>query len=242
MNLSDLFTFPFKKKSLLEAGVLRGMTDYHSHLLPGVDDGVRTEEEFLAALRFMRDIGVKKVLLTPHVMENYPENNRDSLRKRLDCVSKGIDGDLPEVVLAAEYMLDSSFTNHLKDGLLTFEGNNVLLETSYMAPPIDMRGMIFDVMANGYSVVLAHPERYSYMDEEDYLSLAENNVVFQLNLMSLSGFYGAAPYKKALFLLERGLYGFAGSDCHNVAAYDKALHAIKLPAKHMKLLGSLING
>ena len=78
MNLSDLFTFPFKKKSLLEAGILRGMTDYHSHLLPGVDDGVRTEEEFLVALRFMRDIGVKKVLLTPHVMENYPENNRDS--------------------------------------------------------------------------------------------------------------------------------------------------------------------
>ena len=223
MRLFNCFGFPFKKKSLLEAGILRGMTDY----------------QFLAALRFMRDIGVKKVLLTPHVMENYPENNRDSLRKRLDCVSKGIDGDLPEVALAAEYMLDSSFTNHLKDGLLTFEGNNVLLETSYMAPPIDMRGMIFDVMANGYSVVLAHPERYSYMDEEDYLSLAENNVVFQLNLMSLSGFYGAAPYKKALFLLERG---FAGSDCHNVAAYDKALHAIKLPAKYMKLLGSLING
>ena len=242
MRLFNCFGFPFTRKSLLGTGILRGMTDYHSHLLPGVDDGVRTEGEFLEALRFMRDIGVKKVLLTPHVMENYPDNNRDSLRRRLDCVAKGLDGDLPELALAAEYMLDSSFRSHLKDGLLTFDGNNVLLETSYMAPPIDMRGMIFDVMAHGYSVVLAHPERYSYMDEEDYLSLAENGVVFQLNLMSLSGFYGAAPYKKALFLLEKGVYGFAGSDCHNVAAYEKALHAVKLPAKHMKLLGSLING
>lgn len=240
MGLKDLFNFSVTDKTLSASGVLKGMTDHHSHLLPGVDDGVKTVEGAEKALRLMEGLGVKKVYITPHVMENFPDNNRESLTKRFEEFKTQVDTSI-ELNLAAEYMLDSSFENHLKDGLMTIGDNRVLIETSYIAAPLDLDNMIFEVMAKGYVPVLAHPERYVYMVNDDYISLASRNVKLQLNLMSLSGCYGRTVSKKAMFMLENGMYSFAGSDCHDAGAYERILNSVKIPSKYLKLVKALLH-
>lgn len=81
------------------------MTDCHSHLLPGVDDGVRTAEESLRILEEMERQGIRKLWLTPHIMEDIP-NTTDTLKTRFRTLCKSYRGNI-RLELAAEYMLDN---------------------------------------------------------------------------------------------------------------------------------------
>ena len=72
-----MFNFFRRKVSMADSGILRGMTDYHSHLLPDVDDGVETLEETLEILRDMEDQGITEVWFTPHIMEDIPNKPTD---------------------------------------------------------------------------------------------------------------------------------------------------------------------
>lgn len=136
--------WPFQKKqTLAESGILRGMTDYHSHLLPGVDDGVQTVEESLAILRLYEQLGIREVWFTPHIMEDIP-NTTAGLRSRFEQFQKRYTGNI-RLHLAAEYMLDNLFKERLahRDLLpIGEEGNHLLVETSYFNPPMDLYGMI----------------------------------------------------------------------------------------------------
>ena len=82
--------------------------------------------------------------------------------------------------------------------------------------------MLYDLTVNGYTPLIAHPERYVYMEREKYVSLKNYGYKFQLNLLSLAGFYGRLPLEKSRYLLKNGLYDYAGSDFHNL---DLSLHA-----------------
>ena len=93
-------------------------------------------------------------------------------------------------------------------------GKHLLVETSYFNPPIKFRETLKQIKALGYTPLLAHPERYLYMDEAEYRHLREEGVKFQLNLASLAGGYGKTVKKKAMWLLENGFYSVAGSDLH----------------------------
>ncbi|MCF0206741.1 MAG: capsular biosynthesis protein, partial [Bacteroidales bacterium] len=179
--------WPFSRKMLL-SGILAGSTDWHSHILPAVDDGVRTAEESLQILEAYEAQGVSKVWLTPHIMEDYPNTTQD-LRTRFAELKSLYKGSV-ELCLASENMLDTLFVKRLQsDDLLPIgdEGRHLLVETSYFNPPMDLYGMLGELKSKGYTPVLAHPERYSYMTEKDYKRLAEMNVVMQLNVGSLLG-------------------------------------------------------
>ena len=85
------------------------MTDVHTHLLPGVDDGFSSEKDSLAMLAFLEGQGVERIFLTPHIMADLAKNRKDYLRDRFekfreDCAHIHID-----LHLAAEYMLDECF-------------------------------------------------------------------------------------------------------------------------------------
>lgn len=211
---------------LVETGALSGFTDYHSHLLPGVDDGVQTPEESIEALAAMEEWGVKAVWLTPHIMEDMP-NNTEHLHKRfqeLDLVYKGS----IKLRLSAENMLDNLFEERLeKNDLLPLgeSGKCLLIETSYFNPPMDLYGTLERIRLKGYCPVLAHPERYTYMTDRDYLKLKEVNVKFQLNLPSLVGMYGKAAQKKSEKLIEKGMYDVSGSDIHALHPFGEAMLA-----------------
>ena len=109
-----------QKKTLAESGFFRGFTDCHSHLLPGIDDGVKTEEETWRILDEMERQGVRKIWLTPHVMEDM-SNKTVTLQQKFLSLKQKYQGKV-ELALAAEYMLDNIFEERLdKDDLLPLE-------------------------------------------------------------------------------------------------------------------------
>jgi len=224
-----------KRRSLPESGVLEGLSDRHSHILPGVDDGVRTLEEALQILSYYETLGIREVWCTPHVMEDVP-NSTASLKSRFEALQKAYHG--PVILhLAAEYMLDPEFESRLENGdLLTQMNDIVLVETSYDIPPYNLTDMLERMMANGYRPMMAHPERNNYMQMPDYRRLHDMGVHLQLNLGSLSGYYGENVRKKSFVLLKEGLYNAAGSDCHSLRSIRHQFENASLSSDDMENL------
>ena len=213
-----------------DSDFFRGLIDWHSHILPGVDDGIRTMSESLAVLKSYEELGVKKLWLTPHIMEDCP-NTPEKLNERFEELKSVYHGPI-ELRLAAEHMLDSLFEERLeKDILMPIgeEKEHVLVETSYVNPPYAMQEMIDGLKKKGYVPVLAHPERYRYMEKEDYLKWKEEGLLFQMNFMSLLGGYGETARKKSEWLLKEGMINMVGSDLHRKIMLDNAL--IRSPKK-----------
>lgn len=214
--------WPFsKKQTIATSNVLSGGVDYHSHILPGVDDGIGTLEEALHTLELYARNGIKELWLTPHVMEDYP-NERASLQKHFSRLQETYKGEII-LHLASEYMIDNCFEDLLENGELLpigKSGNHLLVETSYFTPPMRLKETLQRIKSRGYHPLLAHPERYMYMDSDYYRELHDMGVKFQLNILSLAGGYGRAVQKNANWLLRNDLYSVAGSDLHCSDALD----------------------
>lgn len=223
--------WPFRKRIILaDSGIFQGFTDWHCHLLPGVDDGVQTMEESLQILSLYEQLGVNEVWLTPHIMEDMP-NTTTFLKARFEELKTVYHGNIA-LHLASENMLDNLFEERLnKNDLLPLskEGKHLLVETSYFNPPMGLSNILLCIKSKGYTPVLAHPERYDYMDESDYRQLKRLNVKFQLNLFSWVGLYGTGVRKKAGWLMKNGFYDLAGSDIHGLSVLEATLYKQKLP-------------
>ena len=160
--------FSFKKKhNLVKSGILKGMTDIHSHILPGVDDGSPDRATSLELLQFLENLGITSVWLTPHVMSDMQRNTTAYLTERFEAFRNYYKGPI-RLHQAGEYMMDAQFTSKLPAEVLPLGKNHLLVETSYMLPPVGMKEILASVKQNGYFPVIAHPERYTYMDMDDY--------------------------------------------------------------------------
>ena len=127
-----------------------------------------------------------------------------------------------ELALAAEYMLDNLFEERLeKDDLLPLEEGKryLLVETSYFNPPMGLLSILQRIQKKGYHPLLAHPERYEYMQMMDYKTLKKSQISFQLNIPSLVGMYGKHIEKKAKILLKAGMCDLGGNDVHSLIFY-----------------------
>ena len=216
--------WPFSSKyDLQQSGIFNGWTDHHSHILPGVDDGIQSIEDSIAILSMYEQIGVKKVWLTPHIMEDCP-NTPEKLKSRFEELKSTYQGNV-ELALSAENMMDGLFVKRLEQGILMPYGENqneLLVETSYVQPPMRMESILRDMQKAGFTPVLAHPERYLYMDAEKYENIKEMGVKFQLNITSLIGAYGNQVKERAEYLLNEGYYNYSGSDAHSYHAIQRA--------------------
>jgi len=211
--------WPFNRKySLADNGIFQGFTDWHCHILPGVDDGVQTMEEALEILTLYEELNVKAVWLTPHIMEDVP-NTTAHLKECFEELQAAYNGAV-HLHLAAEYMLDNLFCERLNNSDLLPIGekkNKLLVETSYYNPPMNLPETLKRIKAKGFHPILAHPERYGYMKDSDYKKLKREGVRFQINLPSLAGFYGKEVRRKAKRLLAKGYADLYGTDTHSSA-------------------------
>ena len=214
----------FNKRKVSGSGLLTGFTDWHSHILPGVDDGVKHLESSLRILERLEQEGVQRVVFTPHIMEDVP-NATDDLRQRFDTFLTQYKGGI-QLSLAAENMMDHLFEQRLEaDDLLPLHDRFILVETSYFNPPYQMEQLLERIRERGYTPVLAHPERYQYMDMNHYRHLHQLGIIFQLNVPSLTGAYGEEAMLKSKQLLDLGWYQRLGMDIHSYHFLDAFLRS-----------------
>lgn len=236
-----MFGLFHRRKSILESGLLKGAVDNHSHILFGLDDGVKTLENSLAILAFLEEQGVSEVWFTPHIMEDVP-NTTEAIRTRFGELKSSYQGGL-KLNLAAEYMVDTLFEERLSNRDLLLHGDDtVLVETSSVAPPINLWEILEKMLKMGYRPLVAHPERYRYMDKSDYRRLHEMGCLLQMNLPSIVGFYGGSARERAMDLLDKGWYAMVGSDCHRFRALQAQYGAQELKKDTIGKLAPLMGG
>lgn len=237
MGILSLFKKQYTPKPIFEA---LG-TDMHCHLIPRVDDGSKCIEESIECLNTLKAVGYKKVIITPHFQHPRFNNDEDDIRQRYEEVKRQAAEAGVEIEIAGiggEYRIDSGFKNRLeKPRFLKVGGKYVLVEFSLHQQMMGVDEMIFDMQMNGYEVILAHPERYPYMNVQgDRMEQLKNQgVFFQINALSLGGFYGDEARTKAYEMLERGWVEFMGTDTHNTM-YAKALVDLSNNRKVAKVL------
>ncbi|WP_188362463.1 tyrosine-protein phosphatase [Flavobacterium orientale] len=210
----------FKKKPLLKDLIPNNFTDIHSHLLWGLDDGAKTETEALSLITQMNSLGIKNSITTPHFISNIWENSNDTIKnKEIELQSKVVSLKLNcNIKAAAEYLIDANFVAKMnKEPLLTLKEDYVLVELSYSNPPINLKECLYQMQLNGYRPIMAHPERYLYYANRisEFKHLKHIGCLFQLNLLSTTGYYGKEVLQLADELLSNNLIDFVGSDIHN---------------------------
>jgi tyrosine-protein phosphatase YwqE len=200
-------------------------TDIHSHLLPGIDDGVKTIKDAIDIIKKFKLLGYSKLITTPHIMSDAYPNNSEIIQEKLHLVKEANKEENIDITLeaAAEYYVDMPFLELIEEEeLITFKGNYVLFETAYNSKPLILEQAIYEMIDKGYIPVLAHPERYLYLHNhiEYYQHLKVLGVLFQVNIRSLEKKSNSIN-KTAQKLVQLGLVDFLGSDVHRMRDIDK---------------------
>lgn len=212
--------------------------DMHSHLIPGIDDGAKTLEDSIELIRFMHHLGYTKLITTPHIMSDYFRNTPEIIYEGLETVRTALkEQNIPvEIEAAAEYYIDDGFIQKLEEEkLMTIGKNNYLLvEVSYINPPENIKDVMFRAQTIGYKPILAHPERYPfwYRTFEEYQTFRDMGVLLQINLNSVSGYYGPDAKRIAEKLIDNNMVDLVGSDLHHLkhaASLEKVLYEKYLP-------------
>ncbi|HEX8577592.1 MAG TPA: CpsB/CapC family capsule biosynthesis tyrosine phosphatase [Flavobacterium sp.] len=210
----------FSKAKPILKDLIEDYVDIHSHLLPGIDDGSKDFDNTLILLNSLQDIGFKQFTATPHIIKNIWDNDRKDIEGVAASTVEKLQNKNVNVPFkaAAEYMMDESFSKLVaSEPLLTLKDNFVLVEMSYVNPPMQLYDILFELRIAEYQPVLAHPERYMFYHNnfEEYKKLKKAGCLLQMNLLSSVGYYGKNVAKISQLLLEKGMIDFTGSDVHH---------------------------
>ncbi|UJH67037.1 tyrosine-protein phosphatase [Allomuricauda sp. SCSIO 65647] len=214
-----MFSF-FQKKHFL-VDYLEGFVDIHNHILPGIDDGAKTTDDSLALIKGFGEFGITDFVCTPHIMHNYYENTLETIKDsfitlKKEMAEKGITD--VSIDFAAEHMIDDNFEEILKKKqVLPLRNYHLLIEMSFLQAPINFHRAVKKITSAGYYPILAHPERYAFLygNFQKYEAFKRESIFFQVNLLSLAGYYGGNVKNMAIKLLDKGMIDFLGSDVHH---------------------------
>lgn len=214
-----------KSKPTLAALIPNNYVDIHSHVLPGIDDGAKNLKESQFLMEAMVGFGFKKCITSPHTMANVYNNTIESIT----TANESVKNEFPDLAkklslkAASEYYIDENFIENFKSNpLLTLKDNYVLVEMSFLNPPIQLHEYLFELQLAGYQPVLAHPERYAFYHAnfKEFDKLKKMGLKFQLNLLSSVGYYGPDVTATSDKLLKAGFIDFVGSDIHHKQHID----------------------
>jgi protein-tyrosine phosphatase len=223
----------FKKKQVKKERTMDYssiMVDMHSHVLPGIDDGAQTPEESIVLIKKMMELGIKKIIATPHVMVDYYRNDKDTIMNALAILKEELKNqniDIP-VEAAAEHYFDETFEKRVEERSLMTMGEDkyTLFELSFIHEPHNVIQMVQKMRDAGYKPILAHPERYAYMGVDRMRAIRSWGCSLQLNTISLTGYYGKPTQKIAEQMVDEQMVDFISSDMHHprhAAAFEDAL-------------------
>ena len=204
--------------------------DMHSHLLPGIDDGSPDAATSVTYIKAMMALGYQKFITTPHIYPDLYPNTRETILAAHQILMTKLQQEnmAVEIIPAAEYFIDDLFADRLKqnEALLTIHKNWVLVEVSFMTPPPDLNNILFDMIVKGYQPVLAHPERYNFYhnNKEIFHRFKDQGCMLQMNLLSLSGYYGRSVQETAHFMVQEKVVDLIGTDLHHQRHLDAMYH------------------
>jgi len=227
-----MFSF-LKSKPTLASLIPSTYVDIHSHILPEIDDGAKNLKDSRFLMESMVALGFKKCITSPHTMANVYNNTIETITGAKKTVEEGLPDLAQKLDLkaASEYYIDENFlTNFKSNPLLTLKDNYVLVEMSFLNPPIQLHEYLFELQLAGYQPVLAHPERYAFYHSnfKDFEKLKKMGLKFQLNLLSSVGYYGPDVTKISDKLLKAGFIDYVGSDIHHKQHIDSFARKVVL--------------
>ena len=230
----------FKSKPTLRELIPDGFIDIHSHILPGIDDGAKDVNESKELIEGMKNLGFSKIIGTPHTYSGIYDNTNESIKNSFKKIKElSINNIL--IGFASEYMLEKSIIEKSENNsLLCLKDNHILVEMSYISKPTNLYEILFQIIHNGYRPILAHPERYRFIQNnfKEYYKLKKVGCLFQLNLLSSTNYYGKEVAKVSDKLLENNLIDFVGSDIHRKAHIEYFNKSINI--KNIEKLQSAI--
>lgn len=216
----SFFSNLFKAKPFIRDLSVLGV-DFHSHFLPGIDDGAENLNQSIEMIAAMQDLGFRKLITTPHIMGDYYKNSAETILPKLQEVQLAMQmhGLTIQLEAAAEYYCDEMLVKKVETNeILTFSSKYVLIELSFIHPSDFFDVITFNLQMNGSKIILAHPERYTYWHHsiEKLQAIKDKGVFLQLNLGSLIGQYGSSVKRMAERLIEENMIDFVGSDVHKI--------------------------
>ncbi|TAI48591.1 tyrosine-protein phosphatase [Flagellimonas allohymeniacidonis] len=237
--------FHFFERKVFLADYLHGLVDIHNHILPGIDDGAKTVEDSINLIKAFSEFGVTSFICTPHIMHHYYPNTPSTIKKAFDILKTELTlqglTDI-KVHYAAEHMIDENFENILEaEAVLPLNNEYILIEMSYLQPSLSFGGAIQKIARKSLFPILAHPERYAYYHNTFgvYESFKSKGISFQLNILSLGGYYGPEIQKVALSLLKAGYIDFISSDAHHITHISQ-IKEIRIRKSTLNLLLPII--
>jgi protein-tyrosine phosphatase len=238
-----MFSFFRHKRSIAHPDLSAVTADMHSHLLPGIDDGSPDTDTSLQLIKGLQELGLRHFITTPHILWDLYRNDNETISQaqhKLEAASdsRGLSLSLSA---AAEYLIDDHFTSCLKnkEKFRTLAGKYILVEFSFVSLPYNWKQVFFDLQIQGYKPILAHPERYGFLSAQPaiFQEISDMGVYLQVNLNSLTGYYGKQALHLAHHLLKNKLISFVGTDLH----HQRHLEAIRNSSSLMTLLQPLID-
>ena len=206
------------------------MIDFHSHILPNIDDGSKNMEETIELLEEAQKAGFTKIISTSHYMEQYyetTEKNRLELIKKIQQKDQGV-----EILPGSEIYITDELVEVLKEKKASPINNSkyVLFELPLNVKEIGAKEVVYRLIENDYIPIIAHPERYSYVQQDiNYIEeLTQMGALLQANYGSIIGMYGSKAEKTVKKLLKNNSIQFLGSDVHRPGqVYEKMPKIIK---------------
>lgn len=224
-----MFGFFKKRDSPTSVNYESIAVDMHSHVLPGIDDGAQDVNQSIDLIVRMMESGIKKIIATPHVMADYYRNTPETIGNALAILKAELKRQMIDIEIesAAEHYFDETFETRVNEHkLFTMGDNYALFELSFISLPLNVIGVIQRMKELGYKPILAHPERYSYLDIEQLKNLRDWGCDLQINTISLTGYYGKEAKKMAEAMVDNEIVDFISSDMHHLRhanAFRKAL-------------------
>ena len=239
----------FKKKAHQPPDLSGLVTDMHSHLIPGIDDGATDVANSVELINGLRDLGIQKFIATPHILWDIFKNNSSTINPAYQNLQAELEKNNINVPIkyAAEYFLDYHVDELIEEEipLLTIKDNWVLVEFSFVSAHLDLKEKLFSLQMSGYQPIIAHPERYTYFGrtKEQYEEFKEAGYFLQVNMLSLTGYYGSIPQEIAHMLVKNKYVDFLGTDLHHIRHLNALQSASQLTdtIKFLQDSGTLLN-
>ena len=194
------------------------MIDFHAHILPNIDDGSRSIDETFNLIKEAQNVGFDEIVLTPHYKETVFETDVAERGVWLDAITKNLTTKNIKAKLYLENEKASTINNT----------SYVLFELPKNEEPLNLYDLIYEMQQNKIVPVLAHPERYVYVQKEPELlyDLVEKGVLIQANYGSIIGQYGNKAQMIVRKMFENNLVHFLGTDVHREKTIYKLIPEI----------------